>query len=173
MKKIILISLILLLPVLAFSEIPIGEKPKTVILQGEDGGRLDGSQWSSEEIQGLIYMVFYIDSDEKELNDHMSQRLKKEKFPRDKVKSIAIINMDATWAPDFAIQSSLEEKQKEFPHTLYIKDIEKLLVKSWNLGDDNYDVLVFDPSGKVVFSKDGKLSEAELDLMVKTIRDLL
>ena len=78
-----------------------------------------------------------------------------------------------TWAPDFAIQSSLEEKQKEFPHTLYIKDIEKLLVKAWNLDDDNYDVLVFDPSGKVVFSKDGKLSEEELELMIKTIRGLL
>ena len=173
MKTFILIMLSLLTPMLAFSGIPVGEKPKTVILEGEIGGRLDGTKWSSEEIQGVIYMLFYVDPDEKEINDHMSKRLKEEKFPRDKVKSIAIINMDATWAPNFAIQSSLEEKQEEFPHTLYLKDYEKHLVKEWNLGDDTYDVHVFDPSGTVVFSKEGKLTEAELNLMIQTIRDLL
>jgi uncharacterized protein len=173
MRKLILLGLILLLPAIAFSGIPVGEKPKTVVLEGEVGGRLDGTKWSSDEIREVIYMLFYVDPDEKEINDHMSKRLKEEKFPRDKVKSIAIINMDATWAPNFAIQSSLEEKQKEFPHTLYLKDYEKYLVKEWNLGDDTYDVHVFDPSGTVVFSKEGKLTEAELNLMIQTIRDLL
>ncbi len=173
MKLNILILLICLIPMVALSGIPVGEKPKTVVMEGEIGGRLDGTKWSSDEMQGVIYMLFYVDPDEKEINDHMSKRLKEEKFPRDKVKSIAIINMDATWAPNFAIQSSLEDKQKEFPHTLYLKDYEKFLVKEWNLGDDTYDVHVFNPTGTVVFSKEGKLSQDELDLMIKTIRDLL
>lgn len=171
--KLVLLLILLLFPVLAFSEIPIGDKPTTVILQGDLGGRLDGSKWSSDEIQGKVFLFFYVDPDEKELNEHMSKRLKKEKLPKDKVKSIAVINMDATWAPNFAIQSSLEDKQKEFPDTLYLRDMEKIFVKSWKLGDDNYDVLVFNQSGKVVFSKDGKLSDDELDFMVKTIRSIM
>ena len=173
MRLKLLILLMIVVPLTAFSGLPVGEKPKPVVMEGEVGGRLDGTKWSSDEIQGVVYMLFYVDPDEKEINDHMSARLKEEKFPKDKVKSIAIINMDATWAPNFAIQSSLEEKQEEFPNTLYLKDYEKFLVKEWNLGDDTYDVMVFDQSGTVVFSKEGKLSDEELETMVKTIRDLL
>ena len=41
--------------------------------------------------------------------------------------------MDATWLPNFAISSALEEKQEKYPNAIYVRDYDKILVKEWNL----------------------------------------
>lgn len=147
-----------------------GEKPKTVKLDGEDGARVDGTAWSSEMIKGKIWAVFYVDPDEKGANEEMEQALKKEDFPKDRYSSMAIINMAATWLPNAAIASSLESKQKEFPDTTYVKDLKKVLVKEWGLKDDDYDVMLFDKQGKILFAKDGTLGKADIEKMVSLIK---
>ena len=162
-----------IVPLSIHAELPLGKKPPVVTLSGDLGGRVNGEPWSSEEISGKVFTLMYVDPDEKEINEHVATALKKNKFPLDKYGSIAIINMDATWLPDFAIASSLEEKQKKYPNTVYVKDLEKELVKKWGLTDDNYDVLVFNQKGEVIFSKDGKLSEEELEKLIQEIRNNL
>ena len=81
--------------------------------------------------------------------------------------------MAATWQPNFAIQMKLESKQKDFPNTVYVMDMDKILIKSWDLADDSNDVLIFDRQGKVVFSVDGQLNQAQIEEMLKSIRDNL
>ena len=108
--------------------IEIGEIPPKVELKEKLGGRLDGKPWSSEELQGKVQVVFYVDPDEKDTNNPASEALEKEKFPPDKFQSWAIINMAATFMPNFAINSALEKKQKLYPRTLYVRDLKKVLV---------------------------------------------
>ena len=148
----------------------VGDKPKTVALSGDLGGRVDGSAWSSDSIKGKVYAFFYVDPDEKGANEDMEVALKAENFPKEKYGSIAIINMDATWLPNAAIASSLESKQKDYPDTIYVKDLKKTLVKEWKLIDDQYDVLVFDKQGKVVYAKDGKLAKTDIEAMIAAIK---
>ena len=50
-------------------------------LKGEEGGRVDGKPWSSKELTGKVHVLFYVDPDEKDLNEHVADRLKKEDFP--------------------------------------------------------------------------------------------
>jgi hypothetical protein len=171
MKYVISVLLLSVLSMPLFAELPVGKKPPEIVLSGDLGARVNGTPWSSSEIKGKVFTMFYVDPDEKDLNDHVSKRLKKEKFPKEKVGSIAIINMDASWAPNFAIESSLEDKQKEYPTTIYVKDFEKVLVDKWKLTDDSSDVLAFDKTGKVIFSKDGKLSDADVEKLLQAIRD--
>jgi len=149
---------------------PIGEKPATVTIGGDDGGRLDGTPWSSEMIKGKAFAFFYVDPDAKDVNLDMEQALKTEAFPKDRYASIAVINMDATWLPNAAIASSLKSKQEEFPEVTYVKDLKKVLVKSWKMKDDDYVVLVFSPDGKVVFSRNGQLNKADIAEMVAAIK---
>ncbi len=78
--------------------------------------------------------------------------------------------MAATWMPNFAIQMKLESKQKDYPDTTYVKDMEKILVEQWGLADDSNDVLIFDREGKVVFSVDGQLNPSQIEEMLQTIR---
>jgi uncharacterized protein len=151
----------------------LGEVAPRAELKEKLGGRLDGKPWSSEELQGKVFVIFYVDPDEKDTNNAASEALEKEKFPTDKFQSYGIINMAATWLPNFAISSALEEKQKKYPKTIYVRDYKKVLVQAWKIADDSSNVLAFDKKGKLIFRKDGKLTNEEIQKLIKVIRDNL
>jgi uncharacterized protein len=153
--------------------IELGEVPPKVELQEKLGGRLDGTAWSSDELKGKVHVLFYVDPDEKDTNNDASEALDKEKFPVEKFQSVAIINMAATWMPNFAISMSIEEKQKRYPRTIYVRDYKKVLVDAWKIADDSSDVLAFDKQGKLLFRKDGKLSPEDIQKLLKAIKDNL
>ena len=172
-----IIGLILVLAVvflnLPAQAIEMGKVPPKVELKEKLGGRLDGTPWSSAELQGKLSVIFYVDPDEKDTNNDASEALNKQKYPEDKYQSFGIINMAATWMPNFAISSALKDKQKRYPKTIYVRDYKKVLVKEWNIADDSSDVLVFDKKGELIFRKDGKLSAAEIQTLLKVIREHL
>jgi YtfJ family uncharacterized protein len=153
--------------------IEIGQVPPRVELKEKLGGRLDGKPWSSEELQGKVHIIFYVDPDEKDTNNPASEALDKEKFPSDKFQSYAIINMAATWLPNIAINSALKEKQERYPKTIYVRDYKKVLVHAWKIADDSSNVLAFDKKGALIFRKDGKLSAEEIQKLIKVIREHL
>jgi len=153
--------------------IELGEIPPNVELKEQLGGRLDGTPWSSTELQGKVYVLFYVDPDEKDTNNEASDALDREKFPSEKFQSVGIINMAATWLPNFAISSALKDKQKRYPKTIYVRDYKKVLVNAWKIADDSSNVLAFDKKGKLIFRKDGKLTAEEIQTLLKVIRDHL
>lgn len=157
----------------AAQAIEIGTVPPKVELKEKLGGRLDGTPWSSEELQGKVSVLFYVDPDEKDTNNDASEALLEEKFPEDKYKSYGIINMAATWMPNFAISSALKKKQKRYPKTIYVRDYKKVLVDAWNIADDSSNVLAFDKQGVLIFRKDGKLNTEEIQTLIKVIREHL
>jgi uncharacterized protein len=153
--------------------VEIGEIPPKVELKEKLGGRLDGAPWSSEELQGKVHVLFYVDPDEKDTNNDASEALDREKFSSDKFQSFGIINMAATWLPNFAISSGLKDKQKRYPKTIYVRDYKRVLVNAWKIADDSSNVLAFDKKGKLIFRKDGKLTAEEIQVLIKVIRDHL
>jgi YtfJ family uncharacterized protein len=153
--------------------IEIGKVPPKVELKEELGGHLDGTAWSSEEMKAKVHVLFYVDPDEKDTNNDASEALDKEKFPSEKFQSVAIINMAATWLPNFAISSSLKEKQERYPRTIYVRDYKKVIVNAWKISDDSSDILAFDKNGKLIFRKDGKLTHEEIQTLIKVIKDNL
>jgi len=169
MKKIIICFLLLLAPGFIFAELPIGEKPSALVIDGDNGGRLDGTAWSSEELMGNITTIMYVDPDEKDLNAHVEDALKALNLPVGALKSVAVINLAASWKPNWAIESILEGKQEKFPNTVYVKDLKGTLVKNWGLLDDSYDVLLIDREGKVLFSKDGELSAEDVKKLTSLV----
>jgi predicted transcriptional regulator len=169
MKRLLMMALLGAAPVAAANP-GVGEKPAPVTISGEEGGRVDGQAWSSDMIKDKAFAFFYVDPDAKDINGDMEQALKAEAFPKERYGSIAVINMDATWLPNAAIASSLKSKQEEFPEVTYVKDLKKKLVTAWKMKDDDYDVLVFAPDGKVVFSRSGQLSKADIAEMIAAIK---
>ena len=153
--------------------IEMGQVPPKVELKEKVGGRLDGTAWSSEELKGKVHVLFYVDPDEKDTNNEASEALDKEKFPAEKFQSVAIINMAATWMPNFAISMSIEDKQKRYPRTIYVKDYKKVLVEAWKIADDSSNILAFDKQGKLIFRKDGKLGPGDIQKLIQTIKDNL
>ena len=156
------------------AELPLGEIPPKIVLQDDLGGRLDGTPWSSEElVSGKIIILFYVDPDESELNKYVTVAIKAEKFPLEKTSSVAVINMAATWLPNVKINKKLKSKQEEYKTTVYVKDIKKSLVDKWGLSDDNSNVMLFGKDGKVLYSVDGEYTEAQVQELIRVIKDNL
>jgi predicted transcriptional regulator len=155
--------------------VTIGTKPQEVTLSGKNGGMAkDNAPWSSKTLKNKVYVMFYVDPDEKDLNEAFSDALKaKEYRKKGAYGSIAIVNLAATWKPNVIIESLLKSKQKEFPQTVYVKDKKSILVKKWKLADDNNDILIFDKDGRVLFYKAGKMSKEDMQKAFKIIEEHL
>ena len=106
-------------------------------------------------------------------NNEANEALKAEDFDKQKYGSYALINMAETWLPNFALEMKLESKQKDYPDTIYVKYLDKILVKGWRLADDSSNVVIFDRQGMVVFSLDGKLNQAQIYSMLQAVKDNL
>ena len=166
MKKILLGLFLTIGSVVALE---LGSIPPQVVISGENGGNINGETWDSSMLKGKIYTVFYVDPDERDLNNALADALKAKNFDRKKVNSVAIINLAATWLPNVILESKLKEKQKKFPNTIYVKDKKKVLVKKWSLADDNSDILIFDKKGKLIYKKFGKVSDSEIKNVIALI----
>ncbi len=151
----------------------VGEVPKAVTLSNDEGGLVSGGSWDSSTIKDKVYVIFYVDPDEKDTNEALADALKKTAFDKSKYGTMAIINLAATWKPNMIISAILKRKQKKFPSAIYVKDKHKKLVKEWGLADDSSDILVFDKDGKLLYSKVGKLDKNEINKVISLIKSHL
>jgi len=172
MKKftMIILTVIILGTAAVAGEIVVGEKPPVLVLEGRQGGRLDNSAWSSEELKDKVWCLFYVDPDESDLNVAAEDSLSAEDIPDDKLKTAAVINYKATILPGFAVSMVLRGKQKDHPNTLYLKDNKHVFVDEWGLTDDTYCTLVFDKDGVLVYRKDGKMSDEDIEEYISVIK---
>ena len=159
MKKVLTILLIATVSTFALN---LGEIPKEITLSGENGARVDGTAWNSKMLKDKVYVLFYVDPDKKEDNEAFIDALHEKNYDKEKYGSVAIINLKATWLPNFAIEKKLKSKQKEFPNTLYAKDKTKYLVKEWELADDASNILIFDNDGKLIYQHEGTVTDEEM-----------
>lgn len=170
LKTILLASLL----TLNLSALTLGEVPKAVTISDDNGGLVkDSSAWNSSSIKNKVFVMFYVDPDEKDLNNEFSAALKAKKYDRANYGSLAIINLAATWKPNFVIESILKSKQEEFPDTIYVKDKNSVLVNEWQITDNNSDIIIFSKDGKVIFYKDGKMEASDIQTALKLIEDNL
>jgi YtfJ family uncharacterized protein len=153
--------------------VTVGEVPKSVTIGTDNGGLVSGGDWKSSMLKGKVHVLFYVDPDEKDTNEAFSNALKAANFDREKYSSVAIVNLAATWKPNIVINALLKSKQKKFPHAIYVKDKNKVLVKEWGLEDDNSDVLVFGKDGTLLYYRAGRLDEKEIEKVLTLIKQNL
>ena len=151
------------------AQLIIGEAVPTVVLNEENGGLVGGGPWSNASLNGKVNILMYVDPDKVKVNAHVEDALAAESFDRDKVASVAVINMAATWKPNFAIDMLLQKKQEKYPDTLYVRDLRRVLVDAWGLVDNGYHVLVVGRNGEVLFSAANALSETQMAQLISTI----
>ena len=149
----------------------VGALPSTILLEGPLGGNISGAAWTSDSIAktGKVISLFYVDPEEKGLNEELETAYDKASFSKEKHGSIAIINMAAAWYPNSLINSNIEAKQAKFPRTTYVKDQKKSLVKEWELQDDSVNLVVFGKDGKILFVKKGPMTTAEITSLLSLI----
>ncbi len=170
MKKLLLLPLLLSL---SLSAVELGKALPIITLDKDKGGRVAGGAWSSSELTGKVHLLFYVDPDEGDTNDALSDAVKASEPDHDKFASVAIINMAATWKPNFAISSILKGKQEKFPDTIYAEDMDKHIIKAWDVKDDSNDVILLDKTGKVLYYHSGELDEKEIKKVLKLLKEYM
>ena len=167
----------------AVTKKPEAQAPKTLTL-GQKAPRLpentkmlsyvsERKPWSNKDYEGKVSVLFYVAPNKKDLNTHATDAIRTAvdagKISRDYYSSYAVINMAASSWPNFLIAIKLNQSQREFPNTSYVKDYERVLVEKWGLEDSSNCVVLFDERGTVLFRQDGKLSDKHLKTLVKTL----
>jgi len=155
----------------ALAELPVvGNIPVTVTLSGKEGGLIKtDTPWSSDSTKGTITILFYIDPDERDINNKLEEKLEALHIPSSKLQSLVIINYEATWTPNFILDAALKNSQEDFPDAVYVADYDSVLVKKWGLPDSSYTVILFNSKGKVVYRKDTELSCREIDKFIELL----
>ena len=146
-----------------------------VVLSGSDGGYVrDAKAWEFKKNDGKVRLILYVDPDEQSKGEVFKETTFKleQKYPSENFVIQVIINLDATWIPNVAIENKLATKQKNIPQREFIIDKNKVLVDKWGLKDNEYNILLFDKDNKLRFNFSGEFKEDSIEKLLKEL-DLL
>lgn len=170
MKKIILTAGLIISSLTA--QVDMTHPLSKVLLSGDRGGHFQGEAWDSSSLEGRTTMLMYVDPDEKGKGEVFKPTI--EAFERDldfnKFQILVILNLKATWKPNALIKSLLKDKAIKYPKRTYILDTDSALVNEWGLNDDEYNTLLIDKKGKVVYSHSGEWKDLEIPHINSLIR---
>jgi predicted transcriptional regulator len=145
----------------------------SVTLADDAGGYLDGKPWKSSDLVGKACVLFYVDPDCSDQNEAFTEALRERAYPGEGFATFAVINMAATWKPNFVISKVLKAKQKRYPRTRYVEDRDRALVKAWDLADNAYVVVVLDREGRVRYHTDKELDERRIREVIGLLDELV
>ena len=109
-----------------------------------------------------VLTIMYTDVDVADMNDPLSDAIKKKNYSSAKYQGIGIGNSkDAPWKPDVFIRMAVKRKLKRYPGSVILLDEDRSFSKKLNLGDCNQKavVMVVNKQGIIKYLK--KISSQE------------
>ncbi len=149
------------------------EELSGLILKGKNGGLADGSEWASDKLKNKINILFYVVPDKQSWVKQLVVRLDSIQYKPELVALTFIINTSATIIPDFILINRVKKKAEENKQISYVLDRNKILVKEWNLFDNDVNVLLLGQSGKVIQKYNGRISAEKADQFIKMVDYLI
>ena len=155
------------------ADVTIGTSLTNITLDNDDGGYVKGGAYDALMLKGKTTLLMYVDPDEKSKGEVFKPTI--EAFEKEldfsKFQIVVILNLNATWKPNALIESLLENKMKEYPKRTYVIDKNSVLVKKWNLVDDEYNVLVLNPDAEVLYVHKGEWDKSEMSVANDVVRN--
>lgn len=172
MKKILASVLIFVLSGVSSgfaAELKVGDKAPDFSLKDSSGKVYS---LTSAEFQGKVLSVFYVDPDEKDLNAHVENALLKAPgLDRNtRYKGLGISNLKASKLPNFIIKSVIKNKQEKTGAVILL-DYDYTVLHSWGLRNNSSSVVVLDKERICRYVYNGKLPSAEVEKVLKTIKE--
>ncbi len=134
-------------------------------------------KWSTGDLTGKIRCIYHLAArtGTADINQPFIDALIKanlpEYLPDSPFKTTTILNTDdALWGTAGFAGSQLEDSQRKVPHAYYVNDTEGLARKAWGLEEGSSAVIILDRKGKVLFVKDGNMTDLEIAKTVELIQ---
>jgi len=170
MKKLLL--LLSLTAVTLFAEVSMDKPLPSLTLEGDNGGHYAGEAWNSSMLKGKTTMLMYVDPDERSKGEVFKPTIAG--FEKDldfsKFQIVVVINLNATWKPNAVIRKMMKSKVDEHPKRIYVLDVNSAFVKSWGLMDDEYNTIVINDNGQVIYNHSGEWKGDEMDKINTLVR---
>jgi len=170
MKK--LLVLLSLTAATLFAEVSMDKPLSALTIEGDNGGYYAGEAWNSSMLKGKTTMLMYVDPDERSKGEAFKPTIAG--FEKDldfsKFQIVVVINLNATWKPNAVIRKMMKSKVEENPKRIYVLDVNSALVKSWGVTDDEYNTMVINDNGQVIYSHSGEWKDTEMDKINTLIR---
>jgi len=153
------------------------------ILDIQVGGEIDVSgnkvvkkPWSSKsfESKGKVQLVQYMAANHgaarqnKSFNDSLIEK----RFTSEKLDTTVIVNLADTVAflQGFVVKKIAKNKKK-YQTINFVVDDNGLGLERWGMKNKSCAIIILDANGKVLFAKDGPLSEIEIENAIKLIEE--
>jgi YtfJ family uncharacterized protein len=144
-----------------------------IVLQGDT---ISHKEWSSDSMRGKVQVFQYMaarmgmDKIHKPFIDAVTLA----SFPVDKFAVTTLINVDdAMWGTSGLISSELERNKKKHPKAVMVVDKKGTGLKLWNLQSKTSAIVILDGAGKVLFFKEGTLTDKDIEANLVLIEQSL
>lgn len=130
--------------------------------------------WSTNDMLGKVRVIQAIAgrSSSKEMNAPLMAAITAADFPKESYQTTTIINQDdAMWGTSSFVKSSAEDSKKEFPWSSMVLDKHGLVANAWQLKEDSSAIIVQDKQGKILYVKEGALSDADIQQVLSLVTD--
>lgn len=129
--------------------------------------------WASESMQGKVRVIQAIAgrSGAKAMNEPLTTAITAAKFDPANYQTTTIVNQsDSIWGTGSFVKSSAESSKKEFSWSSVVLDENGVAAKVWALAPENSAIIVQDKAGKVLYFKEGKLSDSEIEQVLNLVK---
>ena len=141
-----------------------------IVLQGKGTAF---QPWASQQMLGKVRVIQAIAgrSSSKEMNAPLMQAITAAQFPAEHYQTTTIINQDeAIWGTGSFVKSSAQDSKVEFPWSSLVLDENGVVAKNWALKEESSAIIVQDKQGKVLFVKEGALSDSEIAQVIALVK---
>ncbi|HET8707392.1 MAG TPA: YtfJ family protein [Pseudomonadales bacterium] len=122
------------------------------------------TEWGTDQLKGKVRTIQAIAgrTSAKKLNQAFMEEITASKFDRTKYQTTTIINLDDKIpATGFVVKGKAESSKKEFWWSSMVVDEKGKAASVWGLKPESSAIIILDKQGKVVFFKEGELSQDE------------
>lgn len=154
----------------------LSESLEAIHITGENAGelvltenKLSLAPWQSTALSGKARTVMHMAGRKsaRKMQDAFIEALKAAKFDAQYYQTTSIVDLsDAIWGTGSFVESKLEQNKRSFPWSSVVLDRDGAFRAAHKLTPSSSAVYVLDGNGEILFSKEGQLSQTEIDTII-------
>lgn len=132
--------------------------------------------WTTEQMLGKVRVIQAIAgrSSAKAMNAPLMEAITNEHFPEDDYQTTTIVNQnDSIWGTGSFVKSSAEDGKQDFPWSSMVLDSDGVVSKAWLLAESTSTIIVQNKMGQVLYSKQGQLTDQDIQQVLQLIKKSL
>ncbi|MGF1681974.1 YtfJ family protein [Photobacterium minamisatsumaniensis] len=130
-------------------------------------------EWNSSQLAGKVRIIQAIAgrSAAKAMNAELMAAITDADFAEGMYQTTTIINQDdAMWGTGGFVKSSAEDSKRDFSWSSMVLDGNGKVHEAWELAAENSAIIVLDKESNVLFVKEGKLTNSEIQEALNLVK---